>query len=111
MSRSYILSIIMFVFNPSYPAHRHGVLSLGTVITEWQDGVKLCSVLLRDEATAVMFAEQLISIAEYYGFDGWLINIENPIHVSIHDVYIIQYSTMHYIHNINTNTCTIQYNA
>ncbi len=88
----------MFVFNPSYPAHRHGVLSLGTVITEWHDGVKLCNMLLRDEATAVMFAEQLISIAEYYGFDGWLINIENPIHVSIHVhvcVHDVQYSTIH----------------
>ncbi len=64
-------------------AHRHGVLSLGTIITEWQDGAKLCSLLLRDESTALRFADQLISIADYYGFDGWLINIENPIHVSI----------------------------
>ena len=30
----------------------------------------------------MQFAQQLVEIAQYYRFDGWLINIENPIHVS-----------------------------
>ena len=72
----------MFIVRFISPAHRHGVLSLGTVITEWQEGARLCSLLLKDESTVVTFAEKLIAIAEYYGFDGWLVNIENPIHVS-----------------------------
>ena len=28
------------------------------------------------------FAQQLVSLSKYYKFDGWLVNIENPIHVS-----------------------------
>lgn len=63
-------------------AHRHGVLSLGTVITEWHDGARLCSELLASEGNVQLFVTKLIAIAEYYNFDGWLINIENPIHVS-----------------------------
>ena len=37
--------------------------------------------LLQDEYKVMRFSEQLIGLAQYYGFDGWLINIENPIHV------------------------------
>ena len=38
--------------------------------------------LLSDESKVTQFAQQLIAMAEYYNFDGWLVNIENPIHVS-----------------------------
>ena len=38
--------------------------------------------LLSDEAKVALFAQQLVALADYYGFDGWLVNIENPIHVS-----------------------------
>ena len=40
-----------------------------------------CS-LLKNESTVSQFAQQLVGLAQYYGFDGWLVNIENPIHVS-----------------------------
>lgn len=63
-------------------AHRHHVLSLGTIITEWKDGAQLCHRLLGNEATVELFAQQLVALAQYYCFDGWLVNIENPIHVS-----------------------------
>ena len=63
-------------------AHRHGVRVLGTVITEWQEGVKMCARILQQETIVHKFVQQLISIAQYYGFDGWLVNIENPVHVS-----------------------------
>lgn len=88
-------------------AHRHGVLSMGTIITEWDAGAKLCHrfvmehftvytcmynftdyishtctySLLSDESKVVQFAQRLVDMAEYYNFDGWLVNIENPIHV------------------------------
>ena len=66
------------------------------MITEWQDGAKLCSSMLKDETTVMAFADKLISIAEYYRFDGWLINIENHIHVSY-------YSKLPYhVYNIHT---------
>ena len=62
-------------------AHRHRVLSLGTIITEWGDGAQLCHKLLGNEDTVALFAQQLVALAQYYHFDGWLVNIENPIHV------------------------------
>ena len=63
-------------------AHTHAVPVLGTLITEWDDGAKRCSKILEDKATYKHFANQLVDIAEYYKFDGWLVNIENPIQVS-----------------------------
>lgn len=34
------------------------------------------------EAACKRFADKLVEIAKYYNFEGWLINIENPIPVS-----------------------------
>ena len=38
--------------------------------------------ILKDRTSLEHFADQLVDIAEYYKFDGWLVNIENPIQVS-----------------------------
>ena len=45
------------------------------------DCVRVC-FLVRTVLNVLLFVQNLIRIAEYYRFDGWLINIENPIHVS-----------------------------
>ncbi|KAI5097601.1 cytosolic endo-beta-N-acetylglucosaminidase isoform X1 [Silurus meridionalis] len=58
-------------------AHKHGVLSLGTFITEWADGGKMCEVFLAGEEQYRSVADKLVQIARCYGFDGWLVNIEN----------------------------------
>ncbi|XP_071968462.1 cytosolic endo-beta-N-acetylglucosaminidase isoform X2 [Engystomops pustulosus] len=59
-------------------AHKHGVSVLGTFITEWEDGGKMCeSFLAGDEATYKAVADQMVSLARFYRFDGWLVNIEN----------------------------------
>ncbi|MCJ8739530.1 hypothetical protein PDJAM_G00048290 [Pangasius djambal] len=58
-------------------AHKHGVLSLGTFITEWTEGGKMCEVFLAGEEQYRSVADKLVQIAHCYGFDGWLINIEN----------------------------------
>uniref|UniRef100_A0A673ICX0 Cytosolic endo-beta-N-acetylglucosaminidase n=1 Tax=Sinocyclocheilus rhinocerous TaxID=307959 RepID=A0A673ICX0_9TELE len=58
-------------------AHKHGVLSIGTFITEWTDGEKTCEAFLADEESYCTAADKLVQISHYYGFDGWLINIEN----------------------------------
>lgn len=50
---------------------------LGTFITEGDDGWDACSALLRTPETAKRAARQLARIAEHFGFEGWLINIEN----------------------------------
>uniref|UniRef100_A0A8C8VM83 Cytosolic endo-beta-N-acetylglucosaminidase n=1 Tax=Pelusios castaneus TaxID=367368 RepID=A0A8C8VM83_9SAUR len=61
-------------------AHRNGVSVLGTFITEWTDGGKLCESFLAGEAHAYhAVAEQLVNIARFYCFDGWLVNIENTL--------------------------------
>ncbi|TRY59585.1 hypothetical protein DNTS_003878 [Danionella cerebrum] len=58
-------------------AHKHGVLSIGTFITEWTSGEKICEMFLADEESYRAAADKLVQICHYYEFDGWLINIEN----------------------------------
>ncbi|XDA81171.1 hypothetical protein R6Z07F_011145 [Ovis aries] len=61
-------------------AHRHGVCVLGTFITEWKDGERLCEAFLAgDERSYRAVADQLVLIAQFFRFDGWLINIENSL--------------------------------
>lgn len=58
-------------------AHKHGVLSIGTFITEWTDGAKTCEEFLANEESYRGAADKLVQISHCYGFDGWLVNIEN----------------------------------
>lgn len=60
-------------------AHKHGVVVLGTFITEWTDGAEICKAFLKDEESYRAVADKLVQISHCYGFDGWLINIENPL--------------------------------
>ncbi|XP_059684389.1 cytosolic endo-beta-N-acetylglucosaminidase [Gavia stellata] len=61
-------------------AHRNGVPVLGTFITEWTDGEKLCEAFLASGEEAYRaVSEQLARIAQHYRFDGWLVNMENPL--------------------------------
>lgn len=60
-------------------AHQHGVLSLGTFITEWDAGKAICSKILENEEVMEKTVDSLVVVANHYGFDGWLINIENEI--------------------------------
>lgn len=57
--------------------------SPGTFITEWTDGERLCEAFLAggEEAFRAV-GEQLARIAQHYGFDGWLVNLENTLSVS-----------------------------
>ncbi|KAI8584447.1 hypothetical protein K450DRAFT_216450 [Umbelopsis ramanniana AG] len=72
--------------------HRNNVLSLGTFIVEWQEGVSELEKFLlgpskdadfdKEKPSSDMwnphYADKLVEIAEQYKFDGWLINIESP---------------------------------
>lgn len=60
-------------------AHKNGTLMLGTVITEWHDGKRRCEEIFQSESAYKTFADKLVEVTKYYNFDGWLINIENPI--------------------------------
>ena len=55
--------------------HARGLPCLGTFITEGNDGEN-SKMLQHNEETA----ERLTELAAVYGFDGWLINIEAPVH-------------------------------
>ena len=56
---------------------------LGTLITEWDEGRAKCEAFLQTEETAQRVACQLAAIAAYYGFDSWLLNIENELDTSL----------------------------
>ncbi|KAL2623550.1 hypothetical protein R1flu_003755 [Riccia fluitans] len=60
-------------------AHKHGVQVLGTFITEWDEGYKVCQELCATEDSARNYAILLADLAQALGFDGWLINIENRV--------------------------------
>lgn len=54
---------------------------IGTIITEWDDGAETCKKLLESKPFIDEITAKLAHIATFYGFDGWLINIENKIEV------------------------------
>ncbi|KAF8949506.1 hypothetical protein BGZ47_000047 [Haplosporangium gracile] len=74
-------------------AHKNGVRSIGTIITEWLPGIletdEMVSgpgQLLADENGndtvdrrwfSKTYADKLVDVAVYYKFDGWFINIES----------------------------------
>eukprot|EP00760_Papus_ankaliazontas_P005294 PhM_4_TR1248/c1_g1_i2/m.28412/K01227/E3.2.1.96; mannosyl-glycoprotein endo-beta-N-acetylglucosaminidase len=60
-------------------AHAHGVPILGTFITEWDAGSEECIKFLSQEADLERTVGQLVRLAVHHNFDGWLINIENPL--------------------------------
>ncbi|KAG0618838.1 hypothetical protein M758_4G094900 [Ceratodon purpureus] len=60
-------------------AHKHGVPVLGTFITEWAHGASVCRSLLASADICCMYASRLAELAFEFGFDGWLINIENEV--------------------------------
>lgn len=59
-----------------HAAHRHGALVLGTVIFEWDEGTVQLNKILASFKTRAKAAGQLASIAKFFGFDGWLLNVE-----------------------------------
>ncbi|KHN77582.1 Cytosolic endo-beta-N-acetylglucosaminidase [Toxocara canis] len=67
-------------------AHAHGVIVLGTIITEWESGAKICSEVLSSEENVDKTVANLVEIATYHNFEGWLINIENEIEASKTDM-------------------------
>ncbi|XP_046410951.1 cytosolic endo-beta-N-acetylglucosaminidase 1-like isoform X2 [Neodiprion fabricii] len=76
-------------------AHTHGVKVLGTVITEWTDGERIWKEIFRSEAEIKRFADALITLAKFYKFDGWLINVENKIDEDDIDklIFFVKYLT------------------
>nr|XP_022916664.1 cytosolic endo-beta-N-acetylglucosaminidase 1 isoform X2 [Onthophagus taurus] len=72
-----------FITIPTLPwinvAHRFGTAVIGTIITEFTRGKALCDQFLKSEATYKQFADALVEICILFKFEGWLLNIENPV--------------------------------
>ncbi|XP_076263433.1 cytosolic endo-beta-N-acetylglucosaminidase isoform X3 [Rhynchophorus ferrugineus] len=61
-------------------AHQNGVKVLGTVITEFSKGEEICEKeLFGNHDNMTEFAYNLSEILNIFGFDGWLLNIENEV--------------------------------
>ena len=71
-------------------AHENGVRMLGTFITEWKEGAEICQAFLKDESTIDKCVQKLVELTLHYGFDGWLINIENPVESTSSLVYFVK---------------------
>ena len=54
-------------------------ITLGTLITEGDDGVAICKGLFSSLENVEISVQQMVNIASFYKFEGWLINIENEI--------------------------------
>ncbi|MFC3120600.1 endo-beta-N-acetylglucosaminidase [Agaribacter flavus] len=66
-------------------AHKNGVKVLGTVflgIAQWGGSADTVErMLIQDKEGRFVLAHRLLSMAKYYGFDGWLINQETDLQV------------------------------
>ncbi|KAK0415878.1 hypothetical protein QR680_012168 [Steinernema hermaphroditum] len=60
-------------------AHSHITQILGTFITEFDQGVGHCEQLLADKESVDRTVTKLVQAATAFGFDGWLVNVENRI--------------------------------
>ena len=77
--------------------HKHGVKCYGTMITEWKNGAEMCAKeFFATSDMALALARTLSRIGMHYGFDGWLINIENNIDVQhVANVHLFLDSLQH----------------
>ncbi|CAH1645788.1 unnamed protein product [Spodoptera littoralis] len=59
--------------------HAHGVKVIGTIITEWGDGIGFWDQVLSSETKYQDVASALVAIAKTLKFDGYLLNVENKV--------------------------------
>jgi len=51
----------------------------GTLITEWNDGTRVWDEVLKSDNCVENFANSLVAICCHFGFDGYLLNVENTV--------------------------------
>ena len=59
--------------------HRNGVEILGTIITESDEGKKICDEVLKTRDNVDEFVNICCKISVCHNFEGWLLNIENQL--------------------------------
>jgi mannosyl-glycoprotein endo-beta-N-acetylglucosaminidase len=60
-----------------------GFRQLGTFITEFDAGKAICRELLASDETVDRAVEALVLLMDWHHFEGYLLNIENPIEVNL----------------------------
>ena len=70
-------------------AHRNGVLSLGEFFIDasWRGGQFIEEFIYKDEDGRYPYAEKMLEIMEYCGFDGYFINLEASIDAGYVDTF------------------------
>ena len=79
--------------------HRQGVSCLGTFIVEWGPGeLEILKLIYGPAYNPLLFstqcdfcpfyADKLVQVAKYYGFDGYLFNVESKLSSSIHCIIL-----------------------
>ncbi|CBZ30033.1 glycosyl hydrolase-like protein [Leishmania mexicana MHOM/GT/2001/U1103] len=63
--------------------HNHGVPVLATLITESHGGFEDLKLLLTDARRMAAIIARLVEVCDTYGFDGYLLNIENSLPASL----------------------------
>jgi len=63
--------------------HENGVPCLGTIITEHDSGTSENTLLLDNTEQSI---DKLVALCKFYGFDGYLVNIESPFHNPTQDI-------------------------
>lgn len=74
-------------------AHLHGTKILGTLITESDNGEKVWDQILKSDSSVENFVDSLVAICCHFGFDGYLLNVENAVpleHVSKLELFVKQ---------------------
>ncbi|XP_060522438.1 cytosolic endo-beta-N-acetylglucosaminidase isoform X2 [Cylas formicarius] len=91
--------------------HRNGVKVLGTLITEFKEGTKICDEDIFESIPSMMdFAQDLVDLTRIFGFDGWLLNIENEVkNPKILQEFVKLFTEL--IHNDNEENVVIWYDS
>ncbi|PVI08625.1 glycoside hydrolase family 85 protein [Periconia macrospinosa] len=97
--------------------HRNGVQALGTILIEPQtkDSDRLLGKTQSGDNLELEFtfpiAKKLADIAQHYGFDGYLVNIEKPFSKQIWDPQVLRSFLCQLKENLGPNCSLIWYDA
>lgn len=73
---------ILNIPNPAYTnaAHKNGVMSIACIYFDqaFREGQTVDELLIQDEDGRFIIADKLIEMAEYFGYDGYFFNCEEP---------------------------------
>lgn len=86
-------------------------LFLGTLITEFDQGNELCDkFIFKNVPSMHKFAQSLAKLTKIFGFDGWLLNIENKVqNINVLKEFVPYFTAL--IHEDNPGNIVIWYDS